>query len=179
MGPTPSHLHATSISARGFFAPVRKQCSSGARRCSPALLPLPQRADRDVKQLNEPRLREPSPFPDGRDRRHCGDPPVFSSLELTKPLQDVNGHSKFPHLRSSKTPPPLVEDSDETNAGGRCGQAVCGLSKSLWARVRVHSDGGVHGPLIAHVPAIVGLTTPDFSLSFNRYESPRMLMVVA
>ena len=91
----------------------------------------------------------------------------------------VNGHSKFPHLRSSKTPPPLVEDSDETNAGGRCGQAVCGLSKSLWARVRVHSDGGVHGPLIAHVPAIVGLTTPDFSLSFNRYESPRMLMVVA
>ena len=93
--------------------------------------------------------------------------------------QGVNGHSKFPHLRSSKTPPPLVEDSDETNAGGRCGQAVCGLSKSLWARVRVHSDGGVHGPLIAQVPAIVGLTTPDFSLSFNRYESPRMLMVVA
>ena len=62
---------------------------------------------------------------------------------------------------------------------GRCGQAVCGLSKSLWARLRVHNDGSVHGPPIAHVSAVVGLTTPDFSLSFSRYESPRMLIVVA
>ena len=37
--------------------------SSGARRCSPALLPLLQRADRDPEQLSESRLREPS--------RHC------------------------------------------------------------------------------------------------------------
>ena len=60
--------------------------SSGARRCSPALLPLLQRADRDPEQLSESRLREPSPFPDGRDRRHCGNPAVFAPLELTKPL---------------------------------------------------------------------------------------------
>ena len=75
--------------------------------------------------------------------------------------------------------PPLVDHNDETSAGGRCGQAVCGLSKSLWARLRVHNDGSVDGPPIAHVPAVVGLTTPDFSLSFSRYESPRMLIVVA
>ena len=92
---------------------------------------------------------------------------------------NVNGHSKFPHLRSSKIPPPPVENNDETSACGRCGQAVCGLSKSLWARLRVHGDGSVHRPPIAHVPAVVGLTTPDFSLSFSRYESPRMLIVVA
>ena len=81
------------------------------------------------------------------------------------------GHRKFP--------PPPVENNDETSACGRCGQAVCGLSKSLWARLRVHGDGSVHRPPIAHIPAVVGLTTPDFSLSFSRYESPRMLIVVA
>ena len=39
--------------------------------------------------------------------------------------------------------------------------------------------GSVHRLPIAHAPAVVGLTTPDFSLSFSRYESPRMLTVVA
>ena len=48
---------------------------------------------------------------------------------------------KTPHLWSLKTPPPLVDHNDETSAGGRCGQAVCGLSKSLSARLRVHNDG--------------------------------------
>ena len=105
-------------------------------------------------------------------------PGVMWGTDMTATVT-VNGHSKFPHLRSSKISPPLVDDNDETSAGGRCGQAVCGLSKSLWARLRVHSDGSVHGPPIAHVPAVVGLTTPDFSLSFSRYESPRMLIVVA
>ena len=81
------------------------------------------------------------------------------------------GHRNFPH--------PLVENNDETSAGGRCGQAVCGLSKARWARLRVHGAGSVHGPPVAHVPAVVGLTTPDFNLSFSRYESPRMLSVVA
>ena len=33
----------------------------------------------------------------------------------------VNGHSKLPHLRSSKIPPPLVDHNDETSAGGHCG----------------------------------------------------------
>ena len=93
-------------------------------------------------------------------------------------LVGVNGHSRFPHLRSSKTPPPLVDHNEETSAGGRCGQDVCGLSKSLWARLRVHNAGSVHGPPLAHVPAVVGLTTLDFSLSFSRYESSRMLIVV-
>ena len=77
------------------------------------------------------------------------------------------------------SPTPLVENNDETSAGGRCGQAVCGLSKARWARLRVHGAGSVHGPPVAHVPAVVGLTTPDFNLSFSRYESPRMLSVVA
>ena len=66
-----------------------------------------------------------------------------------------------------------------TSAGVRCGQAVCGLSKSLWARLRVHNDGSVHGPPIGHVPSVVGLTTPDFSMSFSRYESPWTLIVAA
>ena len=56
----------------------------------------------------------------------------------------VNGHSKFPHPRSSKIPPPLVENIDEMNACGGCGQAVCGLSKALWSRLRVHIAGSVH-----------------------------------
>ena len=60
---------------------------------------------------------------------------------------------------------------------GRGGQGVFGLSKSVSLR-RVHSDGSVHGPPIAHVHAVVGVTTPDFSLSFRRYKSPRMLIVV-
>ena len=60
------------------------------------------------------------------------------------PLCIVNGHSKFPHLRSSKIPHPLVEDNDEMSACGGCGQAVCGLSKALWARLRVHIAGSVH-----------------------------------
>ena len=96
--------------------------------------------------------------------------------------------SKIKCQRSFKFPPPavieisptpLVENNDETSAGGRCGQAVCGLSKARWARLRVHGAGSVHGPPVAHVPAVVGLTTPDFNLSFSRYESPRMLSVVA
>ena len=65
------------------------------------------------------------------------------------------------------------------SACGRCGQAVCGLSKARWARLRVHGADSVHRLPIAHAPAVVGLTTPDFSLSFSRYESPRMLTVVA
>ena len=32
---------------------------------------------------------------------------------------------------------------------------------------------------MAHASAVVGLTTPDFNLSFSRYEWPRMLTVVA
>ena len=59
------------------------------------------------------------------------------------------------------------------------GQGVCGLFTSLWARVRGHSDGSVHWSPSAHVPAIVGLTTPDFSLPFSRYESPWMLSAEA
>ena len=58
--------------------------------------------------------------------------------------RDVNGHSKFPHSRSSKTPPPLVENTDELSACGGCGQAVCGLSKALWSRLRAHIAGSVH-----------------------------------
>ena len=46
------------------------------------------------------------------------------------------GHRKFPH--------PLVVKNDETSACGGCGQAVCGLSKALWARLRVHIAGSVH-----------------------------------
>ena len=65
------------------------------------------------------------------------------------------------------------------SACGGCGQAVCGLSKALWSRLRVHIAGSVHRLPIAHAPAVVGLTTPDFNLSFSRYESPRMLIVVA
>ena len=42
-----------------------------------------------------------------------------------------------------------------------CGR--CGLSKSLWARLRVHNDGSVHGPPLAHVAAVVGLTTVSSS----------------
>ena len=30
------------------------------------------------------------------------------------------------------------------SACGGCGQAVCGLSKALWARLRVHIAGSVH-----------------------------------
>ena len=47
------------------------------------------------------------------------------------------------------------------------------------ARQRVHGDGSVHRQPAAHASAVVGLTTPDFNLSFSRYESPRMLIVVA
>ena len=58
----------------------------------------------------------------------------------------VNGHSKFPHLRSSKIPPPRFENDDDRSACGGCGQAVCGLSKAVWARLRVHIAGSVHRP---------------------------------
>ena len=30
----------------------------------------------------------------------------------------VNGQSNLPHLRSSRIPPPLVDDNDEASAGG-------------------------------------------------------------
>ena len=33
--------------------------------------------------------------------------------------------------------------------------------------IRAPVDDSVHGPAIAHVPTVVGLTTPDFSVSFN------------
>ena len=65
---------------------------------------------------------------------------------VTKPL--ASGSSRC--QRSFKFPPPavieifptpLVENNDETSAGGRCGQAVCGLSKARWARLRVHGAG--------------------------------------
>ena len=58
----------------------------------------------------------------------------------------MNGHSKFPHLRSSKIPPPRFENDDDRSACGGCGQAVCGLSKAVWARLRVHIAGSVHRP---------------------------------
>ena len=53
----------------------------------------------------------------------------------------VNGHSKLPHLRSSKIPPPLVDHNNETRAGGRvCAsvlvEALIGLLSGCWGRVR-------------------------------------------
>ena len=102
----------------------------------------------------------------------------MSRLKLNAPV--CQRSFKFPPTCGHRNfPTPLVENNDETSAGGRCGQAVCGLSKARWARLRVHGAGSVHGPPVAHVPAVVGLTTPDFNLSFRRYESPRMLSVVA
>ena len=62
---------------------------------------------------------------------------------------------------------------------GAVGRPFCGLSKSRWARVSASmATVASMGPVV-HVAAVVGLTTPDFSLSFSRYESPRMLIVVA
>ena len=48
----------------------------------------------------------------------------------------TRGHRKFPH--------PWFESIDDRSACGGCGQAVCGLSKALWSRLRVHIAGSVH-----------------------------------
>ena len=55
-------------------------------------------------------------------KRHGGE----LSMENELLRERVNGHSEFPHLRSLKISPPLVDHNDETSTGGRCGQAVCG-----------------------------------------------------
>ena len=60
-------------------------------------------------------------------------------------------------------------------AVGRPSAAVQGV---VGASARPHSRQRPQAP-IAHAPAVVGLTTPDFNLSFSRYESPQMLIVVA
>ena len=48
----------------------------------------------------------------------------------------TRGHRKFPH--------PLVENDDEMSDCGPCRQAVCGLSKALWSRLRVHNAASGH-----------------------------------
>ena len=56
--------------------------------------------------------------------------------------KSVNGHSKLPHLRSSKIPPPLVDHNDETSAGGRCGQAL-GRQQAVIEHMRALPYGAV------------------------------------
>ena len=57
----------------------------------------------------------------------------------------VNGHSKSPHLRSSKIPPPLVDHNDETSAGGRCGaRAQRWIQRTHGRPPGVHRPGTVH-----------------------------------
>ena len=86
----------------------------------------------------------------------------------------------FPQVWSSKIPPPLVESNNDNYAGGRSWAGrLRPVQVAVGARQRVHGEGSVHGPGVAHIPTVVGLTTPDLSLSFNRYESPRRLIVVA
>ena len=81
------------------------------------------------------------------------------------------GHRKFPHPRLKTTMrrvPVVAVGRPSAACPSRCGR-VCASTATAAST----------GPPIAHVPAVVGLTTPDFSLSFSRYESPRMLIVVA
>ena len=61
---------------------------------------------------------------------------VFEAVSTVIQNSPTCGHRKLPH--------PLVVKNDETSACGGCGQAVCGLSKALWARLRVHIAGSVH-----------------------------------
>ena len=58
---------------------------------------------------------------------------VVSTVIQNSPTR---GHRKFPH--------PWFESIDDRSACGGCGQAVCGLSKALWSRLRVHIAGSVH-----------------------------------
>ena len=92
----------------------------------------------------------------------------------------VNGHSNFPRCGHRKFPHPLVNPNNDNYA---CGRLWAGRLRPVQvpvvARQRVHGDGSVHRQPAAHASAVVGLTTPDFNLSFSRYESPRMLIVVA
>ena len=69
---------------------------------------------------------------DERQRR------LFAGLEVSTVIQNspTRGHRKFPH--------PWFESIDDRSACGGCGQAVCGLSKALWSRLRVHIAGSVH-----------------------------------
>ena len=81
--------------------------------------------------------------------------------------------------RIGKFPHPLVETTMRREPVGAVGRrsAAC---PSRCGRVSASTaTAAVHGPPIAHVPAVVGLTTPDVSLSFNRYESSRTLIVIA
>ena len=49
--------------------------------------------------------------------------------------EPVNGHARFPHSRSSKIPPPLVEDRTRRWPVGAVGRPLCDLSTAPWARV--------------------------------------------
>ena len=96
------------------------------------------------------------------------------------PPGTVNGRSILPRCGHRKFPHPLVEYQQQLlRLWALVGRPFFGLSKSRWSRAA--RPRGRQRPQAAagHVASVVGLTTPDFSLSFSRYESPRMLIVVA
>ena len=87
----------------------------------------------------------------------------------------------FPQVWSSKVPHPLVEYLQQQllRLWALVGGPFFGLSKSWWSRAARPRGRQRPQAADAHAPSVVGLTTPDFRLSFSRYESPRMLIVVA
>ena len=95
-------------------------------------------------------------------RRRRGDaeraPALLASLlalvTLVLTMGGVNGHSKFPHPRSSKIPPPLVEDMARWPVGA-VGRPFCGLSESRgrWSASRCRLM-----PLLAS--QLYGITPP-------------------